>query len=127
MIIKKLISGDPDGGGSMADYTFEEITVEGDEEARLMAQLQEWVLSDSYTEDMLTSSGDFYGCGISDTIRTSLAKYPQCCFIHNGELVGYIADRMILFLNGKALGRTTYSEYGDDFKRSGKYSLERKS
>lgn len=126
MEILQLISGDTCGGGALGDYSFERITVSGEKEKCLMEELDEWVLVDSYTEDMMTASGDFYGSGISSTHETRLTMLAESCFIHEGRLLGYRTDRMILFTNGKTVGKTTYVSYGDDSRESGEYSLKKR-
>ena len=125
MEVLKLISGDPNGNGRLIDYTFEKTTVEGEDELRLQAQLKQWSLVDSFTIDKQTGDGDSYGCGSSGTYETCLLKLSKGCFIHDSALLGYKSGNMILFLNGKSLGRTTYRSYDDGCEETGEYSLKR--
>ena len=126
MEILKLITGDPCGKGKLTDYSFEKINVEGENELYLQEQLKQWSLIDTYTIDKMMDNGDYYGSGISATYETCLLKLSKSCFIQDGILLGYKTDKMILFLNGKALGRITYRRYHDDGDmETGEYSLKR--
>ena len=127
MEILKLVTGDPEGNGAPGDYTFETVTAEGKEALCLQEQLNEWLLLNRYEEEMLTSDGDSYGCGSSWVEKTCLAEIPEHCFVRDGVLLGYRNENMILFLNGKAVGRTTYLRYSDDGKASGAYCLKKKA
>ena len=127
MEILRLISGDPNGSGVLSDYQFEKIAVYENDEHRIKAQLDEWMLVDSYVIDKLTGSGDFYGCGTSGKYKTPLSRLSERCFFHNGEFLGYRTDGMILFVNGKHVGVRTYRNYDDDSQEVGEYSLERNS
>lgn len=125
MEMLRLVVGDPKGSGYPSDYEFEKITVEGEEAIRLQKQLDEWILVDDWQTDMLTSSGDYYGCGGGMTDTTSLLKLADSCFIHDGELLGYKQGNMLLFINGATVGRTTYSYSDDEEVTKGKYYLKR--
>lgn len=125
MEILKLISGNPDGSGELTDYEFEAIAVDGDTELSLKEQLNKWVLVNTYTIDKMTDDGDCYGSGISGSYETGLLKLSKRCFVKDGILLGYKTDNMILFLNGKALGRVSYRSYDDGDREIGEYSLKR--
>ena len=125
MEILKLSSGNPDGSGELTDYEFEAITVDGDIERNLKEQLNQWVLVNTYTIDKMTDDGDCYGSGNGGIYETNLLKLSERCFMKDGILLGYKTDNMILFLNGKALGRVTYRSYDDGDREIGEYSLKR--
>ena len=125
MEIFKLISGDPLGEGKLTDYTFEKIALEGEDEFRIAEQLKQWSLCDHSVTELLTENGDHWGGALSDTVRTCLLKLADSCFIHDGNLLGYKTDKMILFLNGKIAGRASYSDYDDSSETHGSYCLEK--
>lgn len=127
MKVHELISGDTEVIGTLEDYKFRIITVDGEDEERLRRQMEPHVFIHEYREDKMTASGDYCGCGISGTDKTPFAEMTvgdyTGCIVQNGNLIGVRYYTVIMFLNGKAVGKTV--EYYDNDYCEGydKYSI----
>ena len=92
----KLIKGDPNGLGKSEDYDFEPITLVGEEEQTVLAEIQQYQCED-ITEYWVDH--DEYGRYLDDTTVNyrPLTDVIKFCFIHEGHFAGVAFSTNIHF------------------------------
>lgn len=100
----KLIKGDPNGLGKAEEYDFESITLEGDEEQIILAEISQYQLK-NVTEYWVDH--DEYGKYLDDVSVSynPLTDVLNFCFIHEGHFAGIAFPKDIHFAkSGKIVG-----------------------
>ncbi len=95
----KLVKGDPSGKSAPKEYEFEQITIDGEMEQSILAEIATYQLKCT-TEYWVDH--DEYGRYLDDTTVSCqpLTDFVECCFVHDGHFAGVALYSKIHFVQG---------------------------
>ena len=98
----ELVKGDPAGKSAVDEYQFEQITIDGDLEQSILAEMANYQLKCT-TEYWIDH--DEYGKYLDDTtvIYYPLDDVVERCFVYDGHFAGVMFTTNIHFVQGGAV------------------------